>query len=405
MHPTATPTLYVADRLLHTDPVSVVGNGGVLVRDGLIAWAGPMSEYDAAIADDVVREELGDVTLMPGLIDAHVHLGFDGGDDPVGRMRRESDVEQAMLMLRSARELLGAGVTTARDLGARGYLDVAVRRAIEDGTAEGPRLLTAGAPLTVTGGHCWFMGGEVDDEGEARKAVRRHHKRGVDLIKVMSTGGYMTPGSAPWHTQFTDGQLAAIVGEAHRLGKQVAAHCHGVEGIRAALAAGVDTLEHCSFTSPDGGSELDPRLVDAIAASPSYVSPTMNVDVRAKMAAEGWEPAVAELYRRGAKIIASTDAGIAHTPHGDYAAGLEALAQAGLPPREVLVAATSRAADALGLSGVTGRLAAGLSADLIAVDGDPTVDLSVLRAPRLVVARGLRFALPEPRAAFARVPA
>ena len=232
--PSQAAVLYLADRVLHTDPVSVIHRGGVLVRDGLIAWVGGLGELDRTrLPADIVEEDLGDVTLMPGMIDAHVHLGFDGGADPAGRMRAETDVQQVMLMLRSARELLDAGVTTARDLGARGYLDVEVRRAIDDGTALGPRMLTAGSPLTVTGGHCWFMGGEIDDDRDARRMVRRHHKMGVDLIKVMSTGGYMTAGSVPWRAQFTGDELLTVVEESRRLGKHVAAHCHGIEGIPA----------------------------------------------------------------------------------------------------------------------------------------------------------------------------
>lgn len=410
MQPETPAVLYTADRLLHTDPVHVVRDGGVLVLGSEIAWAGELADFDEAVhGTAVAREDLGDVTLMPGLIDAHVHLGFDGGADPVARMTSETDVQQAMLMLRSARELLDAGVTTARDLGARGYLDVAVRQAIDNGTAHGPRLLTAGAPLTVTGGHCWFMGGEVDDEREARRMVRRHHKMGVDHVKVMSTGGYMTAGSVPWRAQFTGDQLLVIVDEARRLGKKVAAHCHGIEGIRQALDAGIDTLEHCSFMHEDGRSELDPDLADAIAASDSYVSPTMNAEVRELMASGEWVSPVGELYRRGAKIIASTDAGVARTAHGDYALALEALADAGMPIGEVLVAATSRAATALGLGEVTGRLAIGLSADLLAVPGDPTSDLAVLRDPRLVVVRGREHRPPRasrsPRPARETVPA
>ncbi|WP_200847186.1 amidohydrolase family protein [Microbacterium sp. 18062] len=398
MHPDGIPVLYTADRLLHTDPVRTIAAGGVLARGGVIEWVGPMPEFDpGAHPGPLAREDLGDLTLMPGLIDAHVHLGFDGGADPVGRMTSESDVQQVILMLASARELLEAGVTTARDLGARGYLDVAVRRAVDEGTAEGPRLLTAGAPLTVTGGHCWFMGGEVDDEDGARRMVRQHHKMGVDLIKVMSTGGYMTSGSTPWRAQFTARQLRAVVEEAHHLGKRVAAHCHGIDGIRQALAAGVDTLEHCSFMCADGSTEVDPELVAAIAASPVYVSPTMNSDVRTAMASGTWVSPVGELHRRGARIIASTDAGVGHTSHRDYAAALEALEEAGMPIDAVLAAATSRAAEALGLDAVTGRLVAGLSADLIAVPGDPASDLRVLRSPRLVVARGRRL-VPRPRA-------
>ena len=182
-------------------------------------------------------------------------------------------------MLRSARELLSAGVTTARDLGARSFLDIAVAAATASGMAEGPRLLTAARPLTPTGGHCWFMGGECDTADDLRRMVRLHHKMGADFVKVMSTGGFMTEGAPPWSAQFSLAELEAVVAEAHRLGKRVAAHAHGRLGITQAVAAQVDTIEHCSFAGPDRkyGSDFDPAVVDQIAAAGIYVCPTMNV--------------------------------------------------------------------------------------------------------------------------------
>src|SRR5262249_59188004 len=157
-----------------------------------------------------------DSTIMRGLIDSHVHLGLDGGPTPVARMRAETDEQQLVLMLRSARDLLGVGVTTARDLGGRGYLAVVVRDAIASGLARGPRMVVAASPVTVTGGHCWFMGAEADSEDDLRRMVRTHHKHGADLIKVMATGGVMTAGSAPWYAPFTTPQLALDVAGARR---------------------------------------------------------------------------------------------------------------------------------------------------------------------------------------------
>ncbi len=224
---------YLADQVLAaTDPVdpTVIDDGAVVVSGPTIAWVGRRADLPTELADTSAIHELGHVTLMPGLIDTHVHLGFDGGPDPVARMKAESDAEQLLVMVRSARRLLSVGVTTARDLGARGFLDVTLRDAIAAGTARGPRLVVSGRPLTaVTGGHCWFMGGECDTTDDVRTMVRYHHKMGVDTIKVMSTGGFMTTGSAPWHAQFTLEQLQAAVEEAHRVGKPVAAHAHGVE--------------------------------------------------------------------------------------------------------------------------------------------------------------------------------
>ncbi len=379
-----------------------------MVVDGTsIAYAGTAAGVPSTLADAVTDvTALGPaVTLLPGLIDSHVHLGFDGGPNPVARMKSQSDAELLVLMLQSARRLLSVGVTTARDLGARSFLDVVVRDAVAAGMARGPRLITAGPPLTVTGGHCWFMGGECDDDTDVRRRVRLHHKMGVDLIKVMSTGGFMTTGSAPWYAQFTDEQLAAIVEEAHRVDKKVAAHAHGVEGIRRSVAAGVDTLEHCSFFRPDGTNIADPELVDRIVAAGTYVCPTVNARLPEMLAIRGndFEPPVKVLYERGAKLIAGTDAGINNIPHHAYVGGLEAMATVGVPVEEVLYAATVRAAEALGLGDVTGRLADGLTADVIAVEGDPSTDLAALHELRFVMTRGEPFT-PDPIERFSLDP-
>lgn len=395
-----------ADRVLAGPELSLVDHGAVVVDGETISWVGREADLSTdRYAPDAEVRRLGDVTLLPGLIDCHVHLAFDGGPAPVERMTAENDAAQVALMLRSARELLSVGVTTARDLGARGYLDVAVRDAIADGTARGPRMLTAGSPITVTGGHCWFMGGEADTADQVRHMVRRHHKMGVDVIKIMSTGGFMTAGSAPWHAQFSVDQLRAAVEEAHRLGKKVAAHAHGVEGIERALTAGVDSLEHCSFVHPDGRHGVVPDLADRIAAADCYVSPTCNLrlpELRALMPDR--EFALGDLYRRGVRVIAGTDAGIDHTPHHGYVGGLVAMTEFGLPTTEVLVAATTRAAAALGLTGIAGQLAAGCSADVIAVGGDPRRDIAALHDLRLVLGRGTRF-VPDEVPPIAPLPA
>ena len=387
--------LYQAGALLTSARAQVVRDAGVLVDGSVIAAAGPLAALAAAVPPTAEVVDLGGLTLLPGLVDSHVHLGFDGGPQPVARMRAEADTEQLLLMLDSARQLLGAGVTTARDLGARSFLDVAVRDGIARGIAPGPRLLVAGRPLTPTGGHCWFMGGECDTADELRRMVRLHHKMGTDLIKVMSTGGFMTAGSAPWHAQYTEAELAAVVAEARRLGKRVAAHGHGAEGIARAVAAGVDTIEHCSFAGPDGrpGSGYDPALAGRIAAAGIYVCPTVNV--RAPCVRERFgdvhRTVVTGLYERGVRLIAGTDAGIDNCPHDAYARGLEELAGLGLPAAEILEMATLRAATALGVDSVTGSLEPGKDADFIAVAGDPLRDLSALRRVALVVARGAEY--------------
>jgi imidazolonepropionase-like amidohydrolase len=389
-----------ADRVRTHDAAGTIPDGVVVVDDeGTIAWVGPAVQLPAAYG--AIESIAVNGTIMPGLIDTHVHLGFDGGPEPVARMQAETDPEQLVLMLRSARQLLSAGVTTARDLGARGYLDVVVRDAVLRGDARGPRLVTSGAPLTPTGGHCWFMGGEADGGYELRTAVRRHHENGVDSIKIMSTGGFMTKGSAPWFAQYSESELALAIDDAHRLGKKAVAHAHGIEGIRHAVRAGIDALEHCTFVASDGTLAFDPEVADEIAARGVYVSFTLNVLAWQMMQAGGggfvdhFATVVRELRDRGVRIVTGTDAGIDNAPHHAYAAGLEVLAGVGLPVEEVLHAATAVAAESMGLANETGALRQGLSADLIGVDGDPATDLTALRRPRLVVAAGQPF-VPDP---------
>ena len=316
--------------------------------------------------------------------------GSTAGPKPAARMRGATDEQQLVLMLHNARQLLGVGVTTARDLGARAYLDVVVRDAIAEGLARGPRMVVAGSPVTVTGGHCWFMGGEADSEDDLRRIVRTHHKHGADLIKVMATGGFMTRGSAPWHAQFTTAQLAVIVEEARRVDKPVAAHAHGIEGIRRAVEAGVTTIEHCSFVTETNERRFDEALAARIAEQQIFVCPTMNVNAPYVAALTGIKVGqhAKALHEMGVRIITGTDAGIDNNPHHQYLGGLEYLVTLGFRPEQVLAMATTEAAAALGVGAVTGRLAPGYDADLIVVDGDPRADIAAAGKLRRVIARG-----------------
>jgi imidazolonepropionase-like amidohydrolase len=373
-----------------------LADGAVVIGARTVEWAGPAVAVPAQYAA-WPRTDYPGSAILPGLIDSHVHLGFDGGPDPVGRMRAETDAQQLVLMLRSARELLGVGVTTARDLGARSGLDVVVRDAITEGMAPGPRMVVANSPVTVTGGHCWFMGGEADSEDDLRRIVRSHHKHGADLIKVMSTGGFMTGGSAPWYAQFSVAQLAVVVAEAKRLDKAVAAHAHGLEGIRRAVEAGVTTIEHCSFVTETNERRYDERLADQIAERGIFVCPTINVNAPyvAELTGRAVGENVMKMRDAGVRIIAGTDSGVSNCPHHQYAGGLQSLVNVlGFQPAEVITMATTEAAAALGLGSVTGRLAPGFDADLIVVDGDPEADIAALGRLRRVIARGRDY-LPE----------
>jgi imidazolonepropionase-like amidohydrolase len=381
------PEVLTAPRVITGD--QTLTDGAVVMGDHALDWVGPAEALPAEYAP-LPRASYPGSTIMPGLIDGHVHLGLDGGPNPAARMRAETDEQQLVLMLHSARELLGVGVTTARDLGARAYLDVVVRDAIAAGLARGPRMVVAARPITVTGGHCWFMGGEADSEDDLRRMVRTHHKRGADLIKVMSTGGFMTAGSAPWYAQFTTAQLTVIVEEARRVDKPVAAHAHGLEGIGRAVEAGVSTLEHCSFVTETNERRFDEALAARIAEQGIYVCPTINVNAPYVTELTGITVGehVKAMHDMGVRIIAGTDAGIDNTPHHQYLGGLEYLVSLGFKPEEVLAMATTEAAAALGVDAITGRLAPGYDADLIVVDGDPRADIRVLGRLRRVIARG-----------------
>ena len=265
-----------------------------------------------------------------------------------------------------------------------------VRDAIAAGLARGPRMVVAARPITVTGGHCWFMGGEADSDDDLRRMVRTHHKRGADLIKVMSTGGFMTTGSAPWYAQFSRAQLAVVVEEAGRVDKPVAAHAHGIEGIGRAVEAGVTTLEHCSFVTETNERRFDEPLAARIAERGIFVCPTINVNAPyvAKLTGMVVGEHVKAMHEMGVRIIAGTDAGVDNTPHHQYVGGLEYLVTLGFRPADVLAMATTEAAAALGVDAITGRLAPGFDADVIVVDGDPSADIAALGRLQRVIARG-----------------
>jgi imidazolonepropionase-like amidohydrolase len=265
-----------------------------------------------------------------------------------------------------------------------------VRDAIASGLARGPRLVVAASPVTVTGGHCWFMGAEADSEDDLRRLVRTHHKHRADLIKVMATGGFMTTGSAPWYAQFTTAQLALIVAEARRVDMPVAAHAHGTEGIRRAVAAGVTTIEHCSFVTETNERRFDEQLAAMLAEQGIFVCPTINVNAPyvAELTGIVVGEHLATMRDLGVRIITGTDAGIDNTPHHQYAGGLEYLVKLGFRATDVIAMATTEAATALGLGAVTGRLAPGYEADLIVVHGDPLTDIAALGQLRRVMTRG-----------------
>lgn len=323
-------------------------------------------------------QDLGDdVTLLPGLIDPHVHLGFDCSTDVVAGMA----VDDATLLARmaaSARAMLAAGVTTVRDLGDRGFLT----RRLDD--PDGPTVLASGPPLTTPGGHCWFLGGEVDGLDAMLEAVEERAAQGCHVVKVMVSGGNITPGSSPFAPQFRTAELKQVVAEAHRLGMLAAAHVHAPVCVEEALDAGFDSLEHATFMTEDGVEASD-DVLRRIAGSGTVVSITAGV-----LPGGAVPPAIRErldrvkqnmlrLHHLGARLVASSDGGIGPAkPHAVLPYALPDMVALGLSAEDALRATTSRSADALRLGGRKGSLTPGADADLLAVRGDPTRDVTAV---------------------------
>ncbi|MEO9255269.1 MAG: amidohydrolase family protein [Tepidiformaceae bacterium] len=334
--------------------------------------------------------DISGCTALPGLIEGHAHLCFNAQADWRAVFDSDSPSRMLLRMAANGRSMLEAGITTVRDLGAPTHVSIEVREAFASGLALGPKLLVAGAPITTTGGHCHFMGGEADGALELRKAVREHNKAGTDWIKIMATGGNMTHRTNTFAAQYTVDELRAVIADAQRLRLRVTAHAHGSVGIGVATEAGVDMIEHCSFTTP-GGTDFDPQVADAIAAKGIVVSPTVSVGYR-NWKDDGMKQRRKQvtlgLLERGCQVLMSTDCGIPGVPHNALAGGMQVLAELGeLSPIQTLKLATSSSANILGLKD-RGTLEAGKSADLLVVEGDPTVDLGDLTRVRYVLRDG-----------------
>ncbi|MFD3756686.1 amidohydrolase family protein [Streptomyces sp. NPDC058622] len=384
--------LITAGRILTGD--ADVTDGAVLVRDGIITAVGPRADVEAQAGSGEPRQDFPDSTLLPGLIDAHVHLVFDAGADPVATMQEASDEDLLEGMRKRADQLLATGVTTARDLGDRGGLALRLAQEIAAGAATGPRIIGAGAPVTPPGGHCWFLGGEVSTGDEARALVRRNTADGAKVVKVMAGGGGLTKGGAPsWKSQFGAEELAVVVEEAHQAGLKVAAHAHGTDAITDAVAAGVDTIEHCTWMTEDG-FDLREDVLAQIVEKGIYVCPAVSPHWRMLPRFFGEEKAAAmfalvqRMAEAGARLIAGTDAGVQRAGFDGIVGALGFYEHLGVSRDRILAMATTEAAAALGVGDQTGRIAPGYSADLLLVDGNPLEDLSALSAVRAVFTNG-----------------
>jgi imidazolonepropionase-like amidohydrolase len=358
---------------------------------------------DAKVPADATRIELPNATVLPGLIDAHTHLTMNpqfGYETLAISVPRE-----ALIGAKNARATLFAGFTSVRNVGASGFSDVALRDAINAGDVPGPRMLVSGPALGITGGHCdnnmlpseyHAVGdGVADGIAAVQHKVRENIKYGADVIKVCATGGVLSLGDNPQHSQYTLEEMKAIVADAHRLGRKVAAHAHGAEGIRWAAEAGVDSIEH--------GSYIDDAAIAVMKEHGTYLVPTLYLGdwmienagltrlpppllAKAQEVLPNARKNVAHAFASGVKVALGTDAAV--YPHGMNGHEFGVMVKLGLTPLQAIQAGTVNAADLLGWAGKVGTLEAGAWADIVAVDGDPLKDVTTLERVKFVMKGG-----------------
>tara|TARA_R110000803_G_scaffold81609_5_gene147583 strand:+ start:140 stop:1444 length:1305 start_codon:yes stop_codon:yes gene_type:complete len=399
----AAPVYVKAGSLIDPGKGTVTKDAALVVDGGKIVASG--SQRTTKVPKGATVIDLGSETVMPGFIDMHTHLTGDaetGAYESLGL----SDERMAITGVKNARLTLLAGFTTARDVGAGSYSDVALRDAINEGDVPGPRLFVSGPPVGISGGHCsdinllppeYALKGEGVANGpwEMRAKVRENIKYGVDLIKTCSTGGVFSKGTSLGAAQGTLEELTAIVEEAHARGLKVASHAHGTVGIRNALLAGVDTIEHASI--------LDDETIALAKEKGAFLS--MDIYNTEYTLAEGEkngvlpesiekEKSISKIQRAsftaankaGAKMVFGSDSGV--YPHGDNPKQFSRMVQFGMTPMQAITAATATAAEALGKPGLLGCLDVGCAADMVAVSGDPLKDISILEKVDFIMKDG-----------------
>jgi len=370
-------TLYLNGRVFDGD--QVVDGHGVLVDGDRIARVAPTGDFEG-FAGEIVDCSGG--TVMPGLVDCHVHLMFRGEPDPWASLEKLDVAHAVVRALEHARDTLLGGVTSIRDCGGREYQEFAVRDACNEGRFQGPTILAAGKMICMTGGHGSRMGRVADGADEVVKAVREQVHAGADLVKIMATGGVMTPGVDPEDAHYSAGEIAAGIAEAKRFRRRTASHAQGAEGILNATRGGVTSIEHGIFMNDECCREMLDRgtyLVPTLAAlrnildNPDTGIPDYVME-KAQRCAAAHERSVRMYNEAGGRIALGTDAGTPFNIHGDNAAELKYMVDVGLSNLDALRAGTRNGADLMGLDD-RGRVAEGMVADLLVVEGDPSTEI------------------------------
>jgi imidazolonepropionase-like amidohydrolase len=393
-----------AARIFDSTTGRISAPGLVVVANGKIESVGGAVPAGAELID------LGDATLMPGFIDAHTHLTMDFNPDYNGAMLKGLQMTIAERSIRAtvnARKTLMAGFTTVRDVGSSDFVDVGMRNAINSGIVPGPRMLVAVHALGATGGHCddqdsfryGIFGhetgveeGVIDTPDDARRAVRFNIKYGADVIKTCASGGVLSPTDDVDVPQLSQGELNALVDEAHTLRRKTAAHAHGAEAAKRAIRAGIDSIEHGTFLDDealrmmhDHGTFLVPTLTTRVGLKESKFPPA--VEAKAEAAVKQQDALVKRAVALGVKIALGTDAAV--FPHGENALEFTFMAADGLSNAQSLMAGTSAGAELLGLADKVGSLKAGMMADIVAVPGNPVDDIKVTQQVILVMKGGV----------------
>ncbi|MFZ5618279.1 MAG: amidohydrolase family protein [Pseudomonadota bacterium] len=400
----AAPTYVTAVRMIDPATGRAVADPAIIVDEGKIVSVGTKATLTAP--EGAATLDLGSRTILPGLIDAHTHLLGDvavGGYNSLSQTRDRATI----FGVANAKKTLEAGFTTVRDVGSDNFADVALRDAINDGVVPGPRMLAAGPPVGIIGGHCSdnnllpadyrdFGAGVATGPWEMRAKVRVNIKHGVDLIKTCSTGGVFSKGTVPGAAQNTIEEMAAIVAEAHQRGLKVASHAHGTEGIKNAIRAGVDTIEHASYLDDEAiamakreGVHLamdiyNTEYTQSEGRKNGELEESLRKDAEiAEIQRESFRKAV----KAGAKVVYGTDSGV--YPHGDNGKQFQWMVKYGMTPAAAIRSATVLAAEALGKEKILGQIKPGFAADIIAVDGDPLADVAVLESVDFVMKEGV----------------
>src|SRR5882724_263097 len=387
-----------AGHLLDVKSGHMIDNVTIVIQGDKIISLGPLTSG----SENVKTIDLPNATVLPGLIDAHTHLTFDPnfGYQELGI----SIPKEALIGAKNARLTLEAGFTTVRNLGATGYTDVALRDAINEGMLPGPRIIASGPALSITGGHCdqnllpyeWHAksDGAADGIENVQHKVREIIKYGADVIKICATGGVLSKGDDPRASQYTLEEMKAIVADAHRLGRKVAAHAHGAQGIAWAAEAGVDSIEHGSYIDDAGIAQMKKNgtyLVPTQYLSDWMRENAVKIGLPAMYATKMKEVTavsrqnIKKAFNAGVKIAFGTDAAV--YPHGLNAHEFAVYVQIGMTPLQAIQTATANAADLLGWSKI-GSIEAGNFADIIAVNGDPLKDVTLLENPVMVMKGG-----------------